>query len=118
MPRYDATCPACGSTEEYEATYEEMHSGAPICSPCQVQMEQTWLAAPYVTPERMWAEGTVASRGKRVLINDCDDPWEGVPGLCAEQSEEFMAKRQETLGGRVSNWGDRKGPINFDVGAN
>jgi len=117
MLRYDAMCPECGAVEEYAATYETIDSAAPKCGPCQVQMEQTWITAPYTTPERMWAEGSVATRGKRVKINDCDDPWSDTPGLCAEQSEEFMAKRQETLHGKVSNWGDRKGSIHFDVGA-
>jgi hypothetical protein len=71
---------------------------------------------PYVTPERMWADGSVATRGKKVLINDCDDPWEGVDGLSAEDSEEFVAKRNELTGKRPANWGERKGTIVFDTG--
>jgi len=80
-------------------------------------MERVWVGrAPYVTPERMWAEGSVASKGRRVKINDCDDPWETVPGLSAEQSEEFVAKSKEFKGTKPLNWGERRGTIVFDAG--
>jgi hypothetical protein len=117
MPKYDAMCPTCKNVQEYQATYEMRERGAPGCDACGEQMERVWLSCAYVTPERMWREGTGAMRGRRVLLNDCDDPWEGDgTNLCAEQSEEFMAKRKEFMHGKAANWGDRKGSIHFDVG--
>ena len=94
MLNYDAMCPQCEHVQEYSSTYEDRYS-TPVCVICDTDMELCWVKSAYVRPESMYGEGTVVSRGRRTLINDCDDPWESVPGLCAEMSEEYVAKGKE-----------------------
>lgn len=112
MPRYDAVCPQCGVVQEYLADYEDRER-TPFCFECEVDMERTWLSAPYVTPESLYVDGTVTQRGKRAILNDVDDPWSGTP--LEGQSEEYVAKTKELRGQAPNNWGDRKGTIVFDT---
>ena len=113
---YDAMCPVCQDVQEYSATYEDRHN-TPMCEYCDKAMEMCWVSqSAYVRPESMYAEGTIVTKGRKTIINDCDDPWETVPGLNSDMSEEFVAKGRELRGQRASNWGDRRGSIVFDAG--
>lgn len=118
LKRYGALCEACDYRTDYLATYENRMGALPACIHCGDIMEYAWFGdAPHVTPERMWVEGTGAMRGRRVILNDSDDPWEGSgTNLCAEMSEEHVAKGKELLGKQPTNWGERKGTIVFDAG--
>lgn len=118
LKRYGALCEACDYRMDYLSTYEDRMHNVPTCPKCDDDMEFAWFGkAPHVTPERMWVEGTGAMKGRRVLLNDSDDPWEGSgTNLCAEMSEEHCAKAKEMTGQKPANWGERKGTIVFDSG--
>ncbi len=71
---------------------------------CGGETERIW-SIPYVTPESMYVAGGIVSKGRKVLVNDCDDPWESVPGLNSDMSEEFVAKGKELRRTITPNWG-------------
>jgi hypothetical protein len=116
--KYGALCEGCDIHVEYEATYENKDLDLPLCPRCGDDTIRVWMdRGPYTPPESLFTEGTGIARGKKVRVNDSDDPWEGTLGLEVEASEEFVAKRAEMTGKGPSNWGDRKGTIVFDGGA-
>jgi putative FmdB family regulatory protein len=113
---YEFQCSTCNSINEVRRLMKDRND------PCQCEWcggdTERIPSLPYVTPESLLVEGnTPATRGRRVLLNDCDDPWEGVDGLSAEQSEEVMAKRDETLGLSSSSFIDNP-KMTMDMGAN
>jgi hypothetical protein len=117
--RYGALCEGCDVHVDYHTTYENRDYDIPLCPKCDDDMIRVWVGdSPHVTPESLYVEGGVVTKGKRAILNDSkDDPWDGVDGLCAEQSEEFVAKSREFTGRTPANWGERKGTIVFDRGA-
>ena len=112
MPLYENECLQCGTVTTLHRTIAKRD--LPYTCECGGETERKW-SVPYVTPESLYVEGTVTQKGKRAILNDVDDPWSGTP--LEGQSEEYMAKKDEFLGKKPANWGDRKGTIVFDTGA-
>ena len=94
---YEYKCPDCALTTVMMRPMKDRHLLG-VCASCGIECERVH-SVPYVTPESAYVSGGIASRGRKIILNDVDDPWEGSgTALCAEMSEEFVAKGKEARG--------------------